>query len=128
MPEETFETPQTPAKGWSSSGRNWPKIILAAIFGFALLCAAAYAGYWYGTESAIIVGQKVVCGGWDTFGEVACSCEGKYEQSPCPPGAICDGGYYFCYGSCGECKCYSGPRDRKNEIPCDGRDAHFKNL
>jgi len=71
MPEETFETPQPIpptaeplARSQSSSrpevgrplddGRNWPKIILAVIFGFALLIAAAYAGYWYGTESVKI--------------------------------------------------------------------------
>jgi len=63
MPEETFERPQiiepeTPTRGRSSSGRNWPKAILAAIFGFALLCAAAYAGYWYGTENAKLKSQS----------------------------------------------------------------------
>lgn len=60
MPEENFETPQPnqPAgpeylgRGQSSSGRSWPKIILAAFLGLALLAGAAYAGYWYGTESA----------------------------------------------------------------------------
>ena len=44
------ETPQSPARGWSSSGRNWPKIILAVALGFGLLAGSAYAGYWYGTQ------------------------------------------------------------------------------
>jgi hypothetical protein len=58
MPEEILETPQPIqsteskhlARGQSSSGRNWPKIILAAVLGFGLLAGAAYAGYWYGTQ------------------------------------------------------------------------------
>ena len=52
MPEEILETPQTPARGWSSSGRNWPRIILAAVLGFGLLAGACYAGYWYGTQQS----------------------------------------------------------------------------
>jgi len=53
MPEEVFETPQAV----EPKTTNWPKIILAAIFGFALLVSAAYAGYWYGTESAKVKTQ-----------------------------------------------------------------------
>lgn len=34
-----------------SKPTNWPKIILAAVLGFAFLAGAAYTGYWYGTES-----------------------------------------------------------------------------
>jgi hypothetical protein len=57
MPEEILEAAQPTqvtepisAKGRSSFGRNWPKIILAAVLGFGLLAASAYAGYWYGTQ------------------------------------------------------------------------------
>ncbi|MBM4402144.1 MAG: hypothetical protein FJ044_02770 [Candidatus Cloacimonetes bacterium] len=42
-----------PAAGSSFFARlktKWPKIILVAIFGFALLFAAVCAGYWYGTQ------------------------------------------------------------------------------
>ena len=57
MPEETFERPQiiepeTPTRGRSSSGRNWPKVILAAVLGFTLLFGAAYVGYRYGIRTA----------------------------------------------------------------------------
>ena len=48
MPEGTFVEPKS---------TNWPKIILATIFGLALLCAATYAGYWYGTESVKVKSQ-----------------------------------------------------------------------
>ena len=70
VPEETFETPQTRpealSKGqWSSrpgrpldDGRNWSKIILVAVLGLSLLTSAAYAGYWYGTESAKVKTQS----------------------------------------------------------------------
>jgi len=50
MPEGTFETPQTAEPMVESKPTNWPKIILAAVLGFALLFAAAYTGYWYGTQ------------------------------------------------------------------------------
>lgn len=42
MTEEILKAPQS---------INWPKIILAAVFAFALLAASAYAGYWYGINS-----------------------------------------------------------------------------
>jgi len=41
---ETLETPQTAEPAVESKATNWPRIILAAIFGFALLAGAAYAG------------------------------------------------------------------------------------
>ena len=70
--------------------------------------------------------QKVICGGWDTFGEVVCECSGKYEKPPCPPNTVCDAGNYFCEGTCGACKCYKGSEDAANEIKCDGRQQYFK--
>lgn len=70
--------------------------------------------------------QKAICGGWDTFGEVICECTGKYEKPPCPSNAVCDAGKYFCDGICGECKCYKGPANKENEIPCEGREKYFK--
>ena len=48
MPEEVLETSQIV----EPKLKNWPKVVLAAVLGFALLFGAAYAGYWYGTESA----------------------------------------------------------------------------
>jgi len=53
MPEETFETPLVV----EPRSKNWPKIILAAVLGLALLFGAAYTGYWYGTESAKVKTQ-----------------------------------------------------------------------
>ncbi len=41
MPKEILETPQ-PTEPKST---NWPKIILVAVLGFALLAGACYAGY-----------------------------------------------------------------------------------
>jgi len=57
MPEEILETPQT-AESVETKSTNWPRISLAAIFGFALLFAAAYAGYWYGTGGAKVKEQS----------------------------------------------------------------------
>ncbi|MBM4401907.1 MAG: hypothetical protein FJ044_01545 [Candidatus Cloacimonetes bacterium] len=57
MPEETFKTPQTAEPTVEPKSKNWPKIILATIFSFALLIGAAYAGYWFGTESAKVKSQ-----------------------------------------------------------------------
>ncbi len=56
MPEEVFETPQ-PVQPTEPKSIDWTKIILAAVFGLVLLAAAAYAGYWYGTESANLKNQ-----------------------------------------------------------------------
>lgn len=58
MPEEILETlqpiePENLARGQSSSGRNWLKIILVAVFGFALLTTSAYSGYWYGNRETV---------------------------------------------------------------------------
>lgn len=49
----TVETPQPT----ESKSIEWTKIILAAAVGFGLLAASAYAGYWYGTESADLKSQ-----------------------------------------------------------------------
>jgi len=52
MPEEistTVESSPTPTKEKSF---DWLKVILAIIIGFGLLAVSAYAGYWYGSESA----------------------------------------------------------------------------
>jgi ABC-type dipeptide/oligopeptide/nickel transport system permease subunit len=49
MTEEILETPQ-PMQPTETKTTNWPKIILAAVLGFVLLAASAYAGYWYGTQ------------------------------------------------------------------------------
>lgn len=57
MPEEILETPQ-PAQPTASTPTGWLKIILAAIVGFGLLAASAYAGYWYGSESAKVKTQS----------------------------------------------------------------------
>jgi len=57
MPEEIVETPQTAEPMVESKATNWPKVILAAVLGFGLLFGAAYAGYWYGTESAKVKSQ-----------------------------------------------------------------------
>ncbi len=58
MPEEIFETPQPTPSVTEPKTTNWPKAILATIFGLALLLGAAYAGYWYGTESAKVKTQS----------------------------------------------------------------------
>jgi len=57
MPEEILETQQTAEPMVEPKLRNWPKIILTAVLGFGLLFGAAYAGYWYGTESAQLKSQ-----------------------------------------------------------------------
>ena len=49
MPEEILETPQ-PTQPTEQESTNWTKIILAAVLGLGLLAAAAYAGYYYGTQ------------------------------------------------------------------------------
>lgn len=68
----------------------------------------------------------VNCGGWDTFGDVVCDCSGSIEEFTCGPNAFCDSGTDTCYGTCGECKCYTGPASDGVEIPCNGRDRYFK--
>jgi len=67
--------------------------------------------------------EKVKCGGWDTFGEVLCDCDGEYDKPACPPKTECDGEFYYCYGKCSDCICFQGG---DVEIPCDGRDEYFR--
>ncbi len=55
MPEEISENPQPVTE---SKPTSWPKVILVAVLGFGLLTGAAYAGYWYGTESANLKTQS----------------------------------------------------------------------
>lgn len=54
--------------------------------------------------------EQVVCGGWDTGGEIVCDCSGKLIKPDCPSGTICDSGDYFCQGQCGSC-CWRGTGD-----------------
>ena len=70
--------------------------------------------------------QTEFCGGWDTFGEVICECDGKYIKPLCPSGTACDSGKYSCEGVCGICRCYRGPSNSANEIPCNGREEYFQ--
>ncbi len=57
---ENFEAPQPqPEAGRPlDDGRNWPKVILAAVLGFGLLAASAYCGYYYGTQQVQQVGTS----------------------------------------------------------------------
>lgn len=57
--------------------------------------------------SSGLVGTGNNCGGWDTSGEIICSCTGQLQKSACPTGAMCDSGVYTCSGQCGSC-CYKG--------------------
>ena len=70
--------------------------------------------------------EKVKCGGWDTYGEVVCECNGEIITSDCPVDSVCDSGQYFCANNCGACKCYSGDSKQGVEEPCDGKEAYFK--
>ncbi len=72
---ETFETPQT-AQTTEPKSYDWPKIILAAVFGFVLLAGAAYAGYWYGTESAKVE---------DQMSKPQLKTQDQEEPTPTPP-------------------------------------------
>ena len=83
------------------------------------------------SQQQILSGDKTkqhtqFCGGWDTFGEVICKCDGKYIKPSCPAGTVCDSGKYSCDGICGECKCYRSPVDKGTEIPCNGRESYFQ--
>mgnify|MGYP001616112663 CR=1 FL=1 len=51
-----------------------------------------------------------VCGGWNTGGEIICSCTGTLTKEICPKDAVCDSGDYFCSGQCGSC-CWKGLPD-----------------
>lgn len=68
--------------------------------------------------------KGVACGGWDTYGDVMCTCDGELEKPPCPANASCDGGSYTCYGKCGTCTCFQGRADLGREITCGGRDTY----
>jgi len=39
--------------------KNWPKVILAAVLGFALLFGAVYIVYWYGIQKAKLTGRAL---------------------------------------------------------------------
>jgi len=51
----------------------------------------------------IVENEKVICGGWDTFEETICECDGEYEKPSCPENTECDSISYYCNGTCGEC-------------------------
>lgn len=51
--------------------------------------------------------QGNTCGGWDTSGEILCTCTGQLIKPTCPPNAQCDGASYTCTGQCDAC-CYKG--------------------
>ena len=89
------------------------------IFTFLLVI---FAGVWIflsqNNKSNIIISENI-CGGWDTFGETICSCQGKYTKDQCPSNAVCDGGNYYCSGQCGNCKCYAGSEKEGKEVPCN---------
>jgi hypothetical protein len=74
------------------------------------------------------VAENIRCGGWNTYGEVACQCEGTLEKVPCPSNTICDSGQYYCKGICGECKCFQGSASQGREETCNGRDSSFKDI
>jgi hypothetical protein len=77
-------------------------------------------------EEDVKIGQKIKCGGWDTYGEVVCNCDGEMTKSVCPSNAVCDSGQYYCNGTCGICKCSSGGSDKGLEEPCSNRDSFFR--
>ena len=74
---------------------NWPKMVLATVLGLGLLAGAAFAGCWYGTESAKVRTQtqpsptsQFDCHTLEDFEmkdlgqvpEIVCrECEGKWE-------------------------------------------------
>jgi len=98
-----------------------PKILSAALFIFLLLLSMC-------TNKEASDGVKdnssVPCGGWDTFGEVVCACNGKLVKAECPKDASCDSGTYICHGTCGVCTCFQGSADRGWEISCEGRNTY----
>lgn len=65
---------------------------------------------------------EVRCGGWDTYGEVLCECDGLVGKIDCPKYSMCSGEAYTCSGTCGQCKCYKGDIEEE----CNGRDLLFK--
>lgn len=61
--------------------------------------------------------DSAYCGGWDSSGEIVCSCKGKLTKPTCPQGVVCDSGDYFCQGICGSC-CYKGVFDNPAYPKC----------
>lgn len=57
------------------------------------------------------------CGGWDTSGEIVCSCDGTLVKPTCAPGTVCDAGSYTCDGTCGSC-CYKGIAENTKYPKC----------
>jgi len=56
---ETVETTQpVQSQSTEATSTDWTKIIVAAVVGLGLLAGPAYAGYWYGTESANLKNQS----------------------------------------------------------------------
>lgn len=61
--------------------------------------------------------NEVKCGGWDTSGEIVCSCKGKLIKPECSQDTVCDSGDYLCQGTCGSC-CYKGAFDNPSYPKC----------
>lgn len=76
-------------------------LVLLGIFGGML------AGKFIPVPEAQIDKKAVICGGWNTGGEIICDCSGELIKPDCPSGAMCDGGNYLCQGECGSC-CWRG--------------------
>jgi putative hemolysin len=68
---------------------------------------------------------QVLCGGWDTFGDVVCKCNGTVHKEPCPANTVCDSGNTWCNGICSICTCYSGPSSGNKVVNCNGREKLF---
>jgi len=72
--------------------------LICIIFAFLIFNYIFGIGWWY------YIPFKERCGGWDLTGETICECSGMLIKPKCPPGALCDGGTYYCiFGKCGEC-------------------------
>jgi len=69
-----------------------------------------------------IENKEMKCGGWDTSGEIVCSCSGMIIKSECSEGKICDSGTYTCKGSCGSC-CFKGLGNTTQYPSCDMIDS-----
>ena len=61
------------------------------------------------------------CGGWNSYGETVCLCQGRYTEEQCPKNALCDARSYYCEGLCGECKCYMGSEKDGKEVLCPNK-------
>ncbi len=73
-------------------------------------------------EPGNTVAGAMPCGGWDTFGEVVCECDGQLDRDICPSDAQCDSETYLCKGTCRGCRCYQGSQKDGKEVTCEGRD------